>query len=165
MNTLTEIHDLKIHDLAVQTLARAKHQSLAQLEAWLRWDPTLATIGVKSLSRLLVDMMGTGLGRDTNVYRDDDLSLYVTTESGIVYGMIWHPRHYRVMEPIERDHRLYSGLQAIREGRYCWQQTGTDRGGVMQYCQKPYTEGKPACEGHDPDPVVMPIPGEWSFHS
>lgn len=164
-------HVLTWDPRAVSTLTAMKEQAVAVHESWKDHRPEWASVGVLTLSRQLVDLMGTGLGHDTKVYRDGELSLLVTTESGLVYGMIFHPKVYRVPAPEEGDVRL--GIAAPVMGRFCM--AGKQNTGA--YCTEPYQSGKrgkasgvvvtegPTCDCEFPLPTAMPVPGEWTFHS
>lgn len=169
--TTTEEHLLHVHDRAVEAIAKMRDQVAVATEFWKypkHDDGGYALKMPVSLANQLCSLMGTGLGRDTNVYRDDELSLYVTTASGIVYGMIFHSKD-RPDDPQEGDLKLV-GTDAPRMGRFC---AGHENRGMRgtEPCLKPYYRGEPTCNPGSlshPDPAIpasAPVLGEWSFHS
>jgi len=162
MTTATDAdHKVAVTSQAVHTLANCRDQVALVSAVWsiARFDPNLALATATTFGRQLADLMQTGLGRDTTVMRDGELSFYVRTQSGVVYGLIFHPTHRADPPTAVPDAIRFWGTKAPREGVYCVHRDD-DR-----TCLTPYSGGKPTCEGHTPDPMVLPVPGEWSFHS
>jgi hypothetical protein len=89
-------------------------------------------------------LLSMGFGAATRVRRDGPLSLYVTTGSGHVYGLLWHPA--------TRWCTAGDGCQAI----LC--DDGTAR--------PPGSSGLVADHDHMPAyPPGAPVPGQWYAHS
>ncbi len=95
-----------------------------------------------SWHRHLAGVFGMGMGADTHVSRDGDLSLLVTTASRIVYGLIFHGTARRCTT---------DGCHAsLRDDGTC-EPDRDDAGGDHE---------------HIPSyPIGSPRPGTWSFHS
>lgn len=151
-------HTLHLHDTAVETITKMRDQVAAATEFWKRHDAERSLKMATSLATQLAGLTSTGFGRETNVYRDGDLSLFVRTSSGFVFGMIFHAQG-SPDRPEEGDIGI-SFVQAPVMGRYCMNPEGEGRA-----CLKPYYRGKPTCEGHDAIPCGAPALGSWSFHS
>lgn len=155
--TRTDQHLLRVHDLATQTLSRMSEQVAIAHSYWGKTEPQAVMEMSLSLNRNLTSLFNTGMGRDTTISRDGELSLYVSTSSGIVYGMIFHARG----ADAPRDGDLRSTPSpAPREGRYCVYPVEF---GVR--CNRSIYAGKRGCEGHDLLPGALPMLGTWSFHS
>lgn len=120
---------------------------------WSRHQPDLARKCVLSLARQIPHMLTSGFG-DATVYRDGDLSLYVT--SGIKYGVIGHRLH-RPDAVLDTD---LPTTPAPMLGRYCYRDESSS-----EPCLKPIEHGKPTCDHANPVIVAAPVPIEWSFHS
>ena len=158
--TLTdEEHALTVHRMAADTLRDMHRQAQAQYEAWKRINPVVAPKALESLSRQVTEMFSMFFGGATRVTRDGDLNLFVSTSSGFVYGVIWHPDHYRVDPPVEGD--VSTGTSATRMGRYC-----VARKDDGAYCGQPIIrDGNRTCECTDCTVMLLPVTGTWSFHS
>jgi hypothetical protein len=155
---MTEEHTITVHKKAAETLAEMDLQAQAVLNMWKGIDTELATAGIVSLARQTTQLFNMFFGNNSRITRDGELCLFVSTGTGFVFGVIFHPKHYRVDPPLEGDVRLYTKVP--REGRYCM--LSTEAG----YCAKPLSQGKRTCDHQDADPIyILPIPGEWSFHS
>jgi hypothetical protein len=161
--TTVEWHTIKAHKLASDTLQAMGLQAQLVAQAWERIDPELALRTTTSLARQTTQLFNMFFGQESTITKDGDLNLYVQTASGFVFGVIFHPVHYRVDAPEEADYRLTYGSAAPREGRYCVQEVPV--ADPVRRCGQPYREGQPTCKGHDPFPMAVPMPGEWSFHS
>lgn len=107
-------------------------------------DSREAREAVWSWQDQLARLFGMAFGAATHVSRDGELSLLVSTQAGIVHGIIFH-----------REHRgcTVAGCQAvINDDGTAWT----------------YLPDAPACADgqHVPSyPLDAPHPGAWSFHS
>lgn len=119
MTTTVDTNTLLVNDAAISTLAKMREQVVAATEFWKHPkhdDDGYALKMAVSLGRQLAMMMESGWGRDVKVFRDGELSLYITTPT-IVYGMIFHP-HGRPDAPKDDDVRIFFGTAPVL-GRYC----------------------------------------------
>lgn len=168
-----DVGTIRIHERGAEAIQDMKRQALAIEEAWKSIDPAYGVAALRSLAHNLAELFGGFFGQNTGIFRDGDLSLFVRTDR-IVFGVIFHrkhlgllaPGHLDVAMPVVGDADMSYG--APFKGRYCMRDDVTAVGG---YCAKPFTwrgneeGGTPTCEGHEPWPVTMPVPGDWSFHS
>jgi len=153
-----------VAEQAVDTIRDMKHQALTIEHAWGRNRPEYATKALTSLTHNLAELFSSAFSTDVKIFRDGELSLYVT--AGIHFGVIFHGKHRDVTAPVEGDPDLSHGAKYA--GRYCI--AALDDG---EPCLAPYTwrgghtddGGVPTCEGHDTLTATLPVPGEWSFHS
>lgn len=117
---------------------------------------------LESWSSNVSKLFGMFFGGESRVTKDGNLSLFVSTSSGFVYGVIFHQTHYRVDKALPEDLRLdaHSGGDTLM-GRYCADQIYSG----PAPCLKPLTNGQ--CKEHNTPTLVvaLPVPGEWSFHS
>ena len=94
--------------------------------------------------KAVTGLLSMGFGAATRIRRDDPLSLYVTTGSGHVYGLLWHPA--------TRWCTAGDGCQAIIRD------DGTARPAG--------STGVVADHEHVPAfPPAAPVPGQWYAHS
>jgi len=154
---MSDEHTLTVHQMAADTIRDMNAQAQAQYEAWKHVDTEIAPKALASLSRQISELFSMFFGDNTHIARDGDLSLYVSTPS-IVFGVIFHPDHYRVDTPHEGD--VSTGVTAKRMGRYCLTSKGNGA-----YCGKPFTKGEATCECTEHIVMLLPVPGTWSFHS
>jgi hypothetical protein len=91
----------------------------------------------------LSHLFSMATGAHTKVSRDDDLSLFVSTASGLVFGLIFHGDHRHCTNPACRALINDDGTAS------------------------PFTSATPVLEHeHTPSyPIGAPRPGTWSFHS
>lgn len=156
------------------------NQAAAVAHIWRNLDPEAASRCVLSATRQITQLFSKFFGDTAQIARDGDLSLYVSTGSGFVFGLVFHGDHnvwvdgkcHKISLPQDGDIDLSSGAKVL--GRYCMApNTGSTGGG---HCAQPYwfdyqreREGAdpsvPTCEGHDAVPAKLPIPGTWDFHS
>lgn len=155
-------HVVTVDPRAIDTIEAMCRQAAAIERTWtshceygVKAQSSLATV----LSRVLIGGFGP-----TKVFRDGDVSLLL--DAGITIGVIFHRKHIRVKAPVPGDIDMSWG--APYAGRYCMADVEKE-GGDLRYCGKPFTDqgdqGTPTCIGHNPFPVTMPIPGDWSMHS
>lgn len=154
---------ITVSDKATEAIRNMKNQAIAIEAAWKNINPEYGTTAMRSLAHNLAEMFSSFFGATASISWDSDLSLYVSTPS-IHYGVIFHGKHYGVAMPREGD-VINLSQGATLAGRYCMHSDGH-----QDYCAKPWTwrdapdGGKPTCD-HNVPPIIMPIPGDWSFHS
>lgn len=132
-------HKIKVHRMATETIAEM-HKRVQDLGIHYGVDHKWTTDAMQSLVWNLSQLFGMFFGSESTITKDSDLSLFVQTSSGFVYGMIFH-RVYRhcttcgVTQGYEtyaiEDHRVICGRD-----KHSWDY------------------------GED-----QPVPGTWSFHS
>ena len=150
-------HLITVNDTAAQTLTRMREQTFMVERVWGNKRPDVVLKMALSLGKALEGHLTGGWGPAT-IHWDSELSLVTTTESGFTFGTIFFGAE-RPDVPQADDIRM-TGTEAPREGRYCMSAVTPG-----EYCGKPIVRGAPTCEGHEPIIAVMPVPGEWSFHS
>jgi hypothetical protein len=132
------------------TVTRGAVDVIAQVEAHLGrlhtyYGSTSETYqtALHSWHRGLAGLFSMNSGVDTQVSADGELSLFVRTASGLVYGLIFHGAD---------RHCTTDGCDALIDD------DGTTR---------PIRDGAPVLDhDHTPSyPVGAPRPGVWSFHS
>ena len=162
MSTLDhDQHTLTVFPTAVDEIRQMTLQMALVEAVWGVHNPKMVLKCALSLSRQLGELFGMFFGSNSTVTRDGTLSLFVSTGTGFVFGMIGHPEHYHVDPPLEDDiWFLTSATKAPREGRYCVQRLADGK-----TCREPYRRGAATCSCEDPLPMVLPIPVAWSFHS
>ena len=156
--TQSDVHTMVVSKAAAETLTAIGNQCASVAAAWGRHDPEMVVEMLKSATHNTTHLFSMFFGGESSISRDGELNLFVSTSSGFVYGVIFHPKHYRVDAPLDGD--INNAYGAVIAGRYCMAPVGRDG-----YCGMPFTSGEPTCEGHDAVPVAMPLPGTWGFHS
>jgi len=137
-----DVHHLQVSREATDVIAAcdAHVQALGQqygreseiyLDAFTSWHHQLARL------------FSMGLGADTRITKDGPLSLFVSTGSGFVFGVLFHGAWRRC---------TIDGCAAVFG----------DDGAVYP----PYSGAPVAEHDHAPSyPLDAPQPGQWSFHS
>ncbi len=102
-----------------------------------------------SWRRQLAALFSTQLGARTVVHRDGPLSLYVSTQGGFVFGVVFHG---------ERRRCTVAGCHAVADGS-----ADTDQDACWQPA---YADAVVLDHEHQPSyPFGAPQPGSWSAHS
>lgn len=165
-----EFSVLKVHEMGRQTITDcAEHASVVHT-VWSQLAHVgvpdadkYATEAVQSWSRQVSALFTNTFANEQRVFRDGELSLYVTTNT-IVFGVIFHPTHYRV--PFATDGDFDLGIRTKRMGRYCRHDVTNAPRGVDRPCCHPLTEaGECPVHGEGVPAFALPVPGSWSFHS
>ena len=132
---------------ACQVLADARRQVQALGHAFGHADGR-TTQAAMTLMEQTVTLLTMGFG-DLRVGRDDDLSLYVTTNSGFTCGMIFHRSYMGTSKAPDGTRDLSYG--AVRTHLHCFT------------CDEPWTIGNHSKGEHDL--ANAPTPGTWVTHS
>jgi hypothetical protein len=136
------VHDVQISREACDVIT-ACTDHVQNLRNYFGTDSPTYQQAADSWHRLLTGLLSMSLGATTRIRRDGDLSLFVTTGSGLVYGVIFHPA---------RRHCTIDGCQAHISD------DGT--------AHRTYEHATVLDHEHRPSyPVDAPQPGLWSFHS
>jgi len=146
-----------VRDNAAATITRMREQTALVEATWGNHRPDVVLKMAMSLGKALEGLLTGGWG-DATIHWDSELSLVTSTPTGFTFGTIFHAEE-RPDVPIEGDIRM-TGTTAPREGRYCM--TGIQTG---EYCGKPIVRTAPTCDCDSNLVAVLPVPGEWSFHS
>jgi hypothetical protein len=136
------VHTLEVSRDATDAIAAADNHIHA-LGSWYGRDSRVYLDALESWHRYLSRLFALGFGAHTRVSRDGDLSLFVHTESGFVYAVIFHSAHRRCTDPA-------CGALIADDG------TATA-----------YSSTRPVLDHeHTPTyPLGAPRPGTWSSHS
>ena len=162
----TDTHTMRVNHSAADELAHIGEQVSGVLDVWLDVAPSIAKRTARTAATQVTQLFNMFFGAESTITRDGDLSIFVSTSTGFVYGLIGHKILY-ADAPLADDPR--HGY-APRMGRFCFAdvpgpvvlgQPGQSRA----RCGNPITNGERTCEGHEPLIVSAPLPIEWSFHS
>jgi hypothetical protein len=137
------LHDIHISREAVDVIATCEHH-LGRLGSYYGWESGTYRTALASWHRHLAGLFAMRSGADTRVAVEGRLSLFVSTDSGYVYAIIWHGVSRRC---------TVDGCRA----------TISDDGTA----QTATAGANPAPEHqHQPSyPLDAPQPGEWTAHS
>lgn len=153
----TGIHEMRVTEQAAEALTAMHEQAAGVAAAWGRSHPDTAIKCLTSLSRNTAQLFNTFFGNTSTISRDGELSLFVSTASGYVYGLIFHGDWVDPAQPEDP-----ANGRATRMGRYCFAVVDDSDG---RRCGHPFVNGEATCEGHNPVCIAAPVPGTWSFHS
>lgn len=154
--------NIKVTEQGADTIRDMVQQAQAVAHSWPSVDSELALKTTESLSAQLGRLFTHQMSDQMEIHRDGELSLYVV--AGIHFGVIFFPKH-RHIDPPKDDDTVPFGERAKYMGRYCLRDVAPKHG-RNRYCGTPFIKGEVACSGmHEPFPMSMPVPGEWSFHS
>jgi hypothetical protein len=137
-----QVHTLQVSREAIDAIAAADAHIHA-LGTWYGRDSHIYLDALGSWHRNLSHLFTLGFGAHTRVSRDGELSLFVQTACGLVYGVIFHGAHRRCTDPACR------ALIADDATASAFSSTGT----VLDHEHTPT------------HPLGAPRPGTWSFHS
>jgi hypothetical protein len=136
-------HVLTVSREATDVIAAASRRC-GELARYFGEDSRQHREALGSWQAQLSRLFGMAFGAVTSVSRDGDLSLLVGTQSGLVYGIIFHTEH--------RGCTADGCHAVINDDGTTWT----------------YLPGDPVCADsqHTPSyPLDAPNPGTWSFHS
>jgi hypothetical protein len=142
--TESDTHTLHVNKRAVDTIVKMGNH-VQELALYFGPEHNYTTDASLSLNNNLTKMFSTFFGGDTHVTRDSELSLFVQSKSGFVYGLIFHG--HRRMCTVETCKAWLADAESVGYS---------------------YTDGAVLCGkgNHTPDiPFDAPDPGTWSFHS
>lgn len=140
---------LSIHRLAVDVLRDAETQVRMIGIAYGQTDRRTVKAAT-SLAQNVARLFGGFFGQHQKITRDGDLSLFVGTSSGFVYGMIFHPAYYDPLR--EHPKAIDNSTGAVRRHVHC------------RTCDEPVKRTEP--NAHDDHLLMLAAtPGDWSFHS
>ena len=163
--TQSDVHTMVVSKAAAETLTAIGNQCASVAAAWGRHNPEMVVEMLKSATHNTTHLFSMFFGGESSISRDGELSLFVSTSSGFVYGVIFHPKHYRVDAPLDGD--INNAYGAVIAGRYCMAPVEDNHLHPAGYCRQPFSGGSRTCDedDHDAVPVAMPLPGTWGFHS
>lgn len=144
--TMTEYdtHTLSVNKRAVDTIV-SMGEHVAKLGAYFGPAHKYTVDASLSLNKNITQMFSMFFGGETHVTRDGELSLFVQTKTGFVYGLIFH------------GHRRMCTVPTCKAWLADADSVGYSYNDDAVLCGK----GE-----HTPDiPFDAPDPGTWSFHS
>lgn len=157
----TDTTTLVVHEQAAKTITACDEHARLVFHVWHARRPEKARKTLESWSRNASQLLVASFGGENKIFRDGELSLYVTTSSALVFGVIFHPLDYQVDPMQEGDVTL--GATTARMGRYCLENV---MGPLTDTpCFEPMRKGACAEHGEHDNVIALPVPGEWSFHS
>lgn len=164
---LPDFHTLDVHQYAAATLEDMNIQAAGIENVWRHLEPERASKALTSLVYNLSYLFSKFFGSKAIITRDGELSLFIShKDTTFVYGMVFHADFYRDVGPTEGHEWPRVWNPVPRESVVC-----LFRDAEHNSCAQPYKYGSdykvalPTCEGHEPDPFLVPTPGTWSFHS
>jgi len=135
-------HILEVTRDATDVIAACDHH-IQNLGTYYGRNSSIYHDALASWHRQLSHLFSMATGAHTTVRRDGDLSLVVTTASGLTFGLIFHGHHRHCTDPGCRAQISDDGTAS------------------------PFTTGAPVLDHeHNPSyPLGAPRPGTWTYHS
>jgi len=146
----TEYTALVVHQGAVDNLTKAREQCKLVAAVYGETDPRTVKMTTSLMDQVTL-LFGSFFGGKQTISKDSaDLSLFVSSDTGFVFGMIFHRGVYDPLR--EHEGAINNSAESAVNHIHC------------KTCDEPVKRTDPtAHDGHIL--MVAPTWGTWSFHS